>query len=91
MSALHTMIDDQLQAEFKRIANQISYHHADDSGREWGLATKLMPELRAVEVAIRDRGLPRPEGQYLLGRDDRINWETGEWSPGWSYKKGVVA
>ena len=88
---LASAFNDELIAAWHAYAGQISYHHADDSGREWGRASALMPHARQVEVAIRERGLPRPTGQYLMSQNDRIDWETGEWSPGWSFKKERAA
>lgn len=41
--------------------------------------------------AIRARGLERPTGEYLMSKGDRIDWETGDWSPGWDWKKREAA
>lgn len=82
-----TASDDELQAAWHAYAGRISYHHADDSGKEWGAARALMPRARQIESAIRSRGLPRPTGEYLMAMGDRIDWETGEWSQGWDWKK----
>jgi hypothetical protein len=79
--------DEDLVAAWHSYASKISYHHADDSGREWGSASALMPRAREIETVLRGRGLPRPVGQYLMSDGDRIDWETGEWSPGWPHKK----
>ena len=79
--------DEQLMGAWHAYARQISFHHADDSGREWGSARNLMPRARDIEGEIRRRGLPRPTGEYLMGDNDRIDWETGEWSRGWAHKK----
>ena len=68
-------------------ASAISFHHADDSGKEWGQAEALMPRARAIEKALHSMGAPRPTGQYLMSEGDRIDWETGEWSRGWRYRK----
>ncbi len=79
MEALATNIaeadDDRLQAAWHAYAGQISYHHADDSAKEWGQATALMPRARDIETEIKRRGLPRPTGQYLMSDRDRIEWE----------------
>ncbi len=77
-----TATDEQVVAAWHAYACQISYHHADDSGREWGAARGLMPTARLIEKEIRRRNLPRPNGQYLLAICERINWETGEWPVG---------
>ena len=79
--------DADLIAAWHAYASQISYHHADDSGREWGAASALMPRARQLEAVIRERGLERPTGEYLMAAGDRIDWDTGEWSPGWDWKK----
>lgn len=79
--------DDVLIAAWHSYASQISYHHADDSGKEWGSAAALMPKAREIETLIRDRGLERPTGEYLMSAGDRIDWDTGLWSPGWDWKK----
>lgn len=79
--------DDDLQAAWHSYAGQISYHHADDSGKEWGSAAALMPRAREIESEIRRRGLERPTGQYLMSASDRIDWLTGGWEPGWAFKK----
>jgi hypothetical protein len=84
---LDTATDEQLIAAWHSCASTISYHHADDSGKEWGLAKAIMPRAREIEQAIRQRGLERPTGEYLMSAGDRIDWETGEWSPGWDWKK----
>ncbi len=83
--------DDHLEPAWKAYAGKISYHHADDSTKEWHLATALMPSARAIEVEMRKRGLPRPTGEYLLSKGERIDWETGEWSRGWDYKKAKAS
>ncbi len=82
---------EQLDAAWHSYARQISYHHADDSGKEWGTAGAMMPDARKIELEIRSRGLPRPTGEYLLSKGDRIDWETGEWSRGWDWKKAKAA
>lgn len=58
-----------------RVASQISYHHADDSGTEWGSANALKPLLLALETQIKAYGGKRPDGAYLLGHGFRIEWE----------------
>lgn len=46
-------------------ASQISYHHADDSGREWGLVAQYRPGLDAAKAELDRRGIAVPKG-YLL-------------------------
>jgi hypothetical protein len=82
-----TASDDDLVQAWRAYADKISYHHADDSGKEWGLALAIMPRAREIETTIRQRGLGRPTGQYLMSADERIDWDTGDWSPGWTFKK----
>lgn len=84
---LTTASDDQLSDAWHVYAGRISFHHADDTGSEWGRAKALMPRARAIEVEMRNRGLARPAGDYLISFDDRIDWETGQWSAGWHYRK----
>jgi hypothetical protein len=83
--------DADLARAWHSYASAISYHHADDSGREWGMASKLAEQAREIEREIRRRGEPRPEGQYLMSKGERIDWETGHWSPGWDWKKARAA
>ena len=82
-----TASDTDLVRAWHSYANQISYHHADDSGKEWGSASALMPRARQFEGEIRNRGLERPVGAYLMSRGNRIDWETGDWSPGWDWEQ----
>lgn len=84
---LITARDEQLVDAWHVFAGRISFHHADDSTSEWGRAKALMPRAREIEAAIRERGLARPTGNYLMTADDRIDWETGQWSAGWYYRK----
>lgn len=81
-----TAADDVLTAAWHSHASYISYLHADDSARDWKFVPPVAERARAIEVEMRNRGLPRPEGNYLMTNNDRINWETGEWSKGWFYK-----
>ena len=76
-----------LDRAWRSYASQISFHHADDTGKEWGMATAMMRHAREIERALHDRGAPRPTGDYLLSEGDRIDWETGDWSLGWAWKK----
>lgn len=87
---LETASDADLIAAWHSHASQISYHNADDHGGEWRLVPPIAECARKIEVAIRDRGLDRPTGVYLMTDNDRIDWETGEWSPGWTYKKALA-
>ncbi len=84
---IDTATDAKLVSAWHSCASQISFHHADDSGKEWGLATAIMPRAREIEQEIRKRGLERPTGEYLMSAGDRIDWDTGDWSPGWVWKK----
>jgi hypothetical protein len=79
--------DDQLIAAWHSHASYISYLNADDYGGDWKLVPPVVDRARKIEVAIRDRGIDRPTGNYLMTDNDRIDWATGEWSPGWYYKK----
>lgn len=42
------MNDTEVLAEFDRLGKDASYHFADDSGNEWGLANKAMREALAL-------------------------------------------
>ena len=58
-------------------ASMISFHHADDSGKEWGHARAMKPLLLALETEIKRRGGKRPDGsKYLIAGNDRIEWEV---------------
>lgn len=57
-------------------AGLISYHHADDSGKEWGRASALKPLLLELERQVLNYGGNRPTGEYLLGSDFRIQWPS---------------
>ena len=72
---LATLSDHQLQQCWHSYAGQISYHHADDSGREWDLVPAMVPTIKAIETEIKRRGLPRPTGNYLMSNYERIDWE----------------
>ena len=65
----------QLEDMWHSVAGTISYHHADDSGKEWGSASALKPLLLELEGQIKARGGEKPHGQYLLGHGFRIEWE----------------
>ena len=71
---LASATDEQLVEAWHAYAGQISYHHADDSAKEWGLARALYPTAKKIETMIAERGLPRPTGQYLMGSGTRIEW-----------------
>jgi hypothetical protein len=83
--------DADLTAAWHAYAGQISHHNADDDGGEWKLVPPLHVRARAIETEIRNRSLDRPTGNYLMTDNDRIDWETGEWSPGWQWKKAAAA
>lgn len=63
-----------LTAMWHETAGLISYHHADDSGKEWSHASDLRPLLLELERQIKARGGERPTGDYLLGFGFRIEW-----------------
>ncbi|MEG8223509.1 hypothetical protein OSJ57_23330 [Sphingomonas sp. HH69] len=68
---------ERLEAMWAETASIISYHHADDSTREWGHATALRPLLLELERQIKRSHGGRPDGKnYLLGSDFRIEWPT---------------
>lgn len=79
--------DEILIAAWHSYASQISYLEADDHGGDWKGVPPLAARAREIEKLIRDRGLERPTGVYLLSAGDRIDWETGDWSPGWQWKR----
>lgn len=64
----------QLEAMWHRTAGLISYHHADDSAKEWGLAKALFPLLLELERQIKSYGGKRPTGDYLISNRERIEW-----------------
>lgn len=72
---LRKLSDHQLQRCWHSYALQISYHHADDSGREWDLVPAMVPTIKAIETEIKRRQLPRPTGEYLMSNYERIDWE----------------
>jgi len=76
-----------LDRAWRSYASQISFHYADDSGKEWGMAVAMMPRAREIESALRAKGAPRPPADCLMSENDRIDWETGDWSLGWAWKK----
>lgn len=80
--------DADLLKVWQAYASQISFHHADDSAKEWGLVPAIAEQARKVELVMRSRGMERPSAsEYLMSDNDRIDWETGEWSQGWAWKK----
>ena len=70
--------DEKLVACWHSYAGQISFHHADDSAKEWHLASEMRPKFLEVETAIMERGLPKPMGEYLLGFGFRIDWASAD-------------
>lgn len=63
---------------FKKAINDASFHHADDSGKEWGAAGKRMNE--AAQIAFENawsiydlHDAFAAVGSYLLTKDDIIN------------------
>lgn len=65
-----------LELAWHRAAGIISFHHADDSGKEWGKAKALKPLLNELEQQIKAYGGERPTGDYLLGAGFRIDWDA---------------
>lgn len=65
---------EMLELAWHQTASLISFHHADDTGKEWGKANTLKPLLKELEAQIKAYGGERPSGQYLLGADFRIEW-----------------
>lgn len=66
---------ERLEAMWAETAGIISYHHADDSCKEWGSATALKPLLLELERQIKAYRGGRPNGSnYLLGHGFRIDW-----------------
>ncbi|MFY7837855.1 MAG: hypothetical protein ACOVQ0_16395 [Novosphingobium sp.] len=65
-----------LQLAWHQTASLISFHHADDSGKEWGKANALKPLLKELETQIKAYGGEQPKGEYLLGADCRIAWSA---------------
>lgn len=70
---------EELQRMWDSTANLISYHHADDSTKEWGSATALKPLLLELERQIKRYGGERPDAsRHPLGSGYRIDWEKGQ-------------
>jgi hypothetical protein len=88
---LATASDADLVAAWHSYAGMASYLRADDCGSDWKLAPPIIARAREIETHIRARGGPRPTGTYLMTDDDRIDWETGEFSPGWHWKKQAAS
>lgn len=63
------IIEDGLIQEFKDAAVHASFHHADDSGKEWGLAKPYEQRCQeiydAADNALKDR-LMAIKGNYLI-------------------------
>lgn len=58
---------DELVRAWEIYAGQISYHHADDTGREWRKAQALGGGLFRIEEEMRARGMEMPSrADYLL-------------------------
>ena len=85
-----TAAEDILVAAWHSHASYISYLEADDHGGDWKYAGPVRERARVIETEIHRRGLERPDGQYLMSKNDRIDWGTGQWSPGWNYKKATT-
>jgi len=74
MGAPQTTFLAELEALWHWTAGLISYHHSDDSGKEWGQATALFPLLMELERQIKSYGGKRPTGLYLISNRERIEW-----------------
>lgn len=76
-SKLNAPFRAKIEALWHDTASVISYHHADDSAKEWCFANDLMPLLIALEKQIKAFGGERPDGsKYLLGHGFRIEWPS---------------
>lgn len=64
----------KLESLWQDTAGLISYHHADDTAKEWGQAEALRPLLLELERQIKAYGGARPTGEFLLDRSFRIDW-----------------
>ena len=62
-------IEDDLIEEFRDAAGHASFHHADDSGKEWGLAKPYEQRCQeiydAADEALKSR-LMAIKGNYLI-------------------------
>lgn len=68
---------EKVEALWHDTASLISFHHADDSGKEWGKARALFPLLKELESQIKRLGGNRPDGgNYLISARERIEWEV---------------
>ncbi len=54
------LTEDELMDVWKAHASKISYHHADDSAKEWGEARALQPALNLLDEEHDRRGIARP-------------------------------
>jgi hypothetical protein len=81
MSSPQTSFLADLEALWHRTAGLISYHHADDSGKEWGQAKALFPLLLELERQIKSYGGKRPTGDYLISNRERIEWPAETATP----------
>ena len=60
------LTDGELGQVWREFASKISYHHADDSGKEWGEARALKPALQALDLEHDRRGIARPSRSGFL-------------------------
>ena len=75
----HPTYLSKLEALWHSTAGVMSYHRADDSGKEWSHASRLLPLLLELERQIKSYGGERPDGsKYLISKTDRIEWEVGQ-------------
>lgn len=67
--------DSELLTQWHDLAGRISFYFSDHRGVDWDKAAPLIAKAKEVERQIKARGLPRPDGAYLLGPNDRIAWD----------------
>lgn len=63
------MSNEAIIAEFRENASRASYHHADDSGKEWGLAKPYESRCQEIYDAAGDdlkAELKVIKGKYLI-------------------------
>ena len=67
LSGNPSALDDVTLLEvWRAYASTISYHHADDSGKEWGRASILQRKFTPLDAEVLKRGLDRPDGKNWL-------------------------
>jgi hypothetical protein len=66
-AGLSNIPPEDLPKVWHAYASSISYHHADDSGKEWGIARRLSEHLACISAEFDQRGIERPSrAGYLL-------------------------